>query len=163
MPFSLFDNPLFLLASSVGAIGMAIAMIFIRLKAAKKPTTTKKIILPPIFMSSGALMYLIPEFRIVPIEIVEACIVGLFFSIFLIKTTKFEIRDNQIYLIPSKAFIIILFSLLIVRTVFKIIIGGTISFGETSGMFFLLAFAMIVSWRLTMLFKYNQLKNQLKN
>ncbi len=162
VPFSLFDSPLFLLASTLVAIGMAITMIFIRLKAAQKPTSPKKIILPPIFMSTGAFMYIVPEFRLTPIEIIETCLVGLFFSIFLIKTTKFEIKDNDIYLIPSKAFIFILFGLLIVRTVVKLIIGSTVSFGETSGIFFLLAFAMILSWRVSMLYKFNRLKDGLR-
>src|SRR5699024_806276 len=83
------------------------------------------------------------------------------FSILLIKNTKFEIKQNDIFLIPSKSFIFILFGLLIVRTIIKVIVGSTISFGETSGMFFLLVFAMIVTWRIFMLKKYKKLANEL--
>src|SRR5699024_3054070 len=147
------------LASSIIAVFMAVTMIFVRAKAAKKPTSIKKIILPPVFMSSGAIMFIFPEFRISMLEVAEALVVGAVFSYFLIKTTKFEKIKEDIYLIPSKSFIFILIVLFVVRTLIKYIIGSQISFGASSGMFFLLAFGMIVTWRIAMLFKYSKLKN----
>lgn len=151
-----------LVASTVVAAFMAVTMIFVRLKAAKKPASIKKIILPPIFMSTGALMFIFPAFQIQWIQVLEALIVGMVCSIFLIKTSKFEIRGQAIYLIPSKSFVFILFGLLLFRIIIKLAIGSTISLGETSGMFFLLAFGMIATWRLSMLYKYLQLESKLK-
>ncbi|MRG85301.1 CcdC family protein [Salinibacillus xinjiangensis] len=147
-----------IVVSSIVAFFMAIAMIFIRMKAAQKPATVKKIILPPLFMSTGAAMFLFPVFRVSWLEFAEAVIVGVVFSVFLIISTKFEIKNDDIYLIPSKAFIFILIGLLVARLILKSIIGQTISFGETSGMFFLLAFGMIISWRVAMLIKFLRLK-----
>lgn len=145
-------NQTFLIvASTIVAFGMAILMMFVRMKAAKRPLTVKRILLPPLFMSSGMWMFIIPAFRLTLLEIIEVMIVGVFFSIFLIKTTKFKVEDNEVYLIPSRAFIIILLSLLVVRIIIKLIIGSVISFGETSGMFYLLALSMIFTWRLAML------------
>lgn len=140
---------------------MATTMIIVRARVARKPTSAKKIILPPIMMSTGALMFIFPAFRVETIQIIEAILLGIIFSIFLIKSTKFEIRNGEIYLIPSKLFIFILFGLLIVRLIIKLIIGSIISFGETSGLFFLLAFGMMITWRVAMLYKYQQLKNKL--
>lgn len=151
-----------LVASTVVATFMAVTMIFVRLKAAKKPASIKKIILPPLFMSTGALMFIFPEFQIKWIQVLEAVGVGIICSIFLIKTSKFEIRDKAIYLIPSKSFIFILFGLLLSRICIKLLIGSTISLGETSGMFFLLAFGMIATWRISMLYKYVQLEKRLE-
>lgn len=156
------NHTILLIGSTIIALFMATMMIIIRAKVAQQPTSTKRIILPPIMMSTGALMFIFPQFRVDTIQIVEAIIVGMFFSIFLIKFTKFEIRNNQIYLIPSKLFIFILFGLLIIRLIIKIIIGSTISFGETSGLFFLIAFGMMITWRIAMLIKYHQLKNKLQ-
>ncbi|TRM12486.1 cytochrome c biogenesis protein CcdC [Lentibacillus cibarius] len=153
---------MWLVGSTVVAAFMAVTMIFVRLKASKKPASVKKILLPPIFMSTGALMFLFPMFQVSWTEVVEAVLVGMVFSIFLIKTSKFEIRKNDIYLIPSKSFIFILFGLLIVRIVIKLVMGATIALGETSGMFFLLAFGMIVSWRLAMLYKFKKLEKKLE-
>lgn len=141
---------------------MAVTMIFVRAKAAKKPTSIKKIILPPIFMSSGAVMFLFPEFHLSFLEVVEALSLGVLFSYLLIKTTKFELRGKDVYLIPSKAFIFILIGLFIIRMIIKMIVGAHISFGETSGMFFLLAFGMIISWRIAMLVKFYRLKRNMQ-
>lgn len=151
-----------LIASTVVAAFMAVTMIFVRLKAAEKPASVKKIILPPLFMSSGALMFVLPAFRVEWVQVLEAICVGMIFSILLIKTSKFEIRKRNVYLIPSKSFAFILFGLLFIRIIIKLIIGSTVSFGETSGMFFLLAFGMIATWRVSMLYKYIQLKKELR-
>ncbi len=150
------------LLSSIVAVCMAVGVMFLRFKAAKKPVTKKKIILPPFFMSTGALMYFLPAFRLTSLEIVEAITVGLIFSIFLIKTTKFEIRNEQIYMKPSKAFIFILVGLLAVRVVMKSYLSQSIDLAELSGMFFLLAFAMIVSWRIAMYRSYAKLEKTIK-
>ncbi|MGM7637356.1 CcdC family protein [Bacillus sp. Hm123] len=149
------------IASSVFAILMGIGVIFIRMKASKKPTSVKKIILPPFFMSTGALMFIIPEFRISLMELLEAMTVGMLFSILLIKTSNFEIRDEHIYLKRSKAFPIILISLLIVRIIGKGILSSSIDLGELSGMFFILAFSMIVPWRIAMYIKYRKLSQEM--
>jgi membrane protein CcdC involved in cytochrome C biogenesis len=151
----------FVLITSIGAIGMAILVMFIRVKAAKKPATAKKIILPPIFMSTGALMFLHPYFRVSPLEIMEALAVGMLFSILLVKTSKFEIRDNDVYLIRSKAFMYILIGLLVLRIAMKSILSTSIDYGELSGMFWILAFGMIVPWRVAMYLNFRKLQNQL--
>src|SRR5699024_288047 len=87
----------------------------------EKPASIKKIILPPLFMSTGALMFLFPMFRLQFSDVLEALLVGIFFSFFLIKFSRFEIKNNEIYLIPSKAFIFILFGLFFFRFVIRII------------------------------------------
>ncbi|MFF2449771.1 CcdC family protein [Neobacillus sp. NPDC058068] len=147
----------YVVVSSIGAVLMGIFAMFVRMKAANKPASVKKIILPPVFMSSGALMYFVPEFRLSSMEILEAVVVGMLFSILLVKTSKFEIRDKEIYLKRSKAFIVILMGLLVVRLVAKTILSSTIEFGQLSGMFFLLAFSMIVPWRVAMYRSYMKL------
>jgi membrane protein CcdC involved in cytochrome C biogenesis len=149
------------LISSIFAIAMAIFVLFIRMKSAKKPASAKKIILPPIFMSTGALMFLHPFFRVSAAEFFEALIVGMIFSILLIKTSNFEIRENQIYLKRSKVFAVLLISLLIIRIILKSVLSNTIDFGELSGMFWVLAFGMIVPWRIAMFLSFRKLKGQL--
>ncbi|WP_249869660.1 CcdC family protein [Oceanobacillus saliphilus] len=150
-----------LVASTAVAAFMAAVMIVVRIRASKKPATVKKIILPPLFMSTGALMFLFPVFHISWIQMMEAFLLGMIFSIFLIKASRFEIRGNDIFMIPSRAFPYILFGLLLARIIIKLVIGSYISFGETSGMFFMLAFGMIITWRIAMLYQFLQLKNAL--
>jgi membrane protein CcdC involved in cytochrome C biogenesis len=146
-----------MIASSIVAIFMGFFVLFIRMKAQKKPVSGKKIILPPLFMSTGALMFIFPFFRVTLGELLEALTVGMLFSILLIKTSKFEIRDNDIYLKRSKAFAFILIGLLVIRIVAKSILSTTIDYGALSGMFWILAFGMIVPWRIAMYIQYRKL------
>lgn len=150
-----------ILISSIIAVCMAVAVMFIRIKSSAKPATAKKIILPPIFMSTGALMFFVPMFRVTGAEFLEAITVGMFFSIFLIKTSKFEIRGNDIYLKRSKAFVFILIGLLVLRIGMKTILSSSIDYGSLSGMFWILAFGMIVPWRVAMYLSFRKLSKQL--
>jgi len=107
-------------------------------------------------------MFVFPFFAVTGTEILESSIIGMLFSILLIKTSSFEIKDNDIYLKNSKAFIFILFGLLAVRIVAKLILSSSIDVGALSGMFWILAFSMIVPWRIAMLLNYKKLEAQLK-
>ncbi|MCG7334408.1 cytochrome c biogenesis protein CcdC [Sporosarcina sp. ACRSM] len=149
-----------IIGSTALALFMGTLALIVRSKAAKKPVTPKKIILPPLFMSTGALMFIFEEFRVPPLQVLEALAVGMLFSIILIKTTNFQRRDGDIYMKRSKAFLFILFGLLIVRLIGKLMLSNTIDVGELGGMFWILAFGMIVPWRIGMLIKYNRLKQE---
>ncbi|MEI5906724.1 cytochrome c biogenesis protein CcdC [Bacillus spongiae] len=147
--------------TSIVAVFMGIFVLLIRMKASKKPVNGKKIILPPIFMSTGALMFIFPIFRVELKNVLEAVIVGFLFSILLIKTSKFEVRENEIFLKRSKAFAFILIGLLLIRIIGKSLLSSTINFGELSGMFWILAFGMIVPWRIAMYIQYRNLAKQM--
>ncbi|MEQ6070526.1 CcdC protein domain-containing protein [Staphylococcus saccharolyticus] len=151
----------YLIFSIAVAFLMGTIVIVIRMKAQKFPVNQKKIILPPIFMATGALMYIVPYFRLTGMEMLESLILGVLFSTVLIWTSRFEVKGSEIFMRRSKAFPVILISLLIIRTVIKIFISSEINPGEIAGMFFLLAFCMIVPWRLAMLYKYKKLRKTL--
>ncbi|MBP3039842.1 cytochrome c biogenesis protein CcdC [Bacillaceae bacterium Marseille-Q3522] len=151
------------IASSIAGICMGVLVLFIRMKAAKKPVSAKKIILPPMFMSTGALMFLFPQFQVTYLEMIEALLVGFVFSIFLIKTSKFEVKENQIYLKRSRAFVFILIGLLIIRICAKLILSAEIEVGQLGGMFWILAFGMIVPWRLAMYIHFRKIHQELRN
>ena len=153
-----FPSQWLVIGSTVLAVIMGTIVMTVRAKAAKKPANTKKIILPPLFMSTGALMFVFEFFRVPPMQILEALGVGLLFSTVLIWTSKFEVRDGDIYLKQSKAFVFILIGLLAIRLVAKLILSSTIDVGELSGMFWLLAFGMIVPWRIAMLIQFKKLE-----
>lgn len=148
---------IYLIITTAGALVMGLLAMFIRSKSAKKPASVKKIILPPFFMSTGALMFVFPFFRVAPLQIFEALAVGVLFSTVLIWTSKFEVRDGDIYLKQSKAFVFILFGLLLVRVIGKVVLSSSIDIGELSGMFWILAFGMLWPWRLTMLWQYKKI------
>ena len=152
------------LVFSIGiAFIMGAVVIAIRMKAQQFPVNEKKIILPPFFMATGALMYVVPYFRLTGLEIIECIVLGVVFSTILMWTSRFETHGSEIYMKRSKAFPVILISLLLIRTLIKIFISNKIDPGELAGMFFLLAFCMIVPWRLAMLYKFKKVKKQIIN
>lgn len=144
-------------------IGLAIGIIFagfiiiMRLKKNKRPILLKNIILPPFFMSTGFLMFVYPPFRPDPLHVLLAIIIGMVFSIPLIWSTEFEYRANEIFVKPSKAFIFTLIGLFLVRTLIRIYASQTITEMQSSGMFFIMAFGMVLPWRVGMYYKYRNL------
>ncbi|KYG91949.1 cytochrome c biogenesis protein CcdC [Metasolibacillus sp. FSL H7-0170] len=150
-----------IIGSSVMAVLMGTFVMFIRMRAQKKPVNARKIIIPPIAMSTGALMFIFEEFRVAPLQIVEAAAIGLIFSTVLIATSKFEVRQGAIFLKRSKAFFFILIGLLILRIILKLIFSNSLDIGELGGMFWILAFAMIVPWRIAMLWQFKKLEKTL--
>ncbi|MBF7024149.1 CcdC family protein [Staphylococcus kloosii] len=153
----------YLVFSILFAFMMGVVVIIVRMKAQNFPVNEKKIILPPFFMATGALMYVVPYFRLSGMEMLECLILGVLFSTILIWTSRFEVKGSEIYMKRSKAFPVILISLLLIRTLIKIFISNKIDPGELAGMFFLLAFCMIVPWRLAMLYKFKKVKKQIIN
>ena len=161
--FDAIPSQILLLVTSVGAIFMAVFVMFIRLRSQKKPVNEKKIIIPPIAMSTGALMFIFEEFRVELIEVIEASALWVVFSLILIATSKFEVRDQDIYMKRSKAFVFILVGLLVLRIVLKLIFSNSLDVGELGGMFFILAWSMIIPWRLAMLVQFKKLKKAVLN
>ncbi|MDA3100483.1 DUF1453 family protein, partial [Staphylococcus pseudintermedius] len=87
-------------------------------------------------------------------------------SFFFNLHTPFDIMpslvcSDKIYLKKSKAFPFVLVTLLLFRTVLKVFLGNSVDPGELAGMFFLLAFSMLVPWRLAMLYRYKKIKDQI--
>ncbi|GAA4715920.1 CcdC family protein [Brevibacillus fulvus] len=136
---------------------MAGFVIMVRMRAAKRPVSIKGIILPPIFMSTGFVMFHLPE-AVTPLSYdLIAFFVGMVFSVPLILTSRFEIVGQDVFLKRSKAFFFILFGLLVIRFAIKLIVGDSFSPLQSAGLFFILAYGMIVPWRIAMLVMYRQL------
>lgn len=136
----------------------AVSMIFIRIKAADKPTNAKKILIPPLGMSTGFLMFLYQPTHIPWTWAGLAFLCGaVLFSIPLIKTSKFELREGQVFLKRSPAFIYILGGLLAIRLALHTYIENFLSIPQTGALFFILAFGMLVPWRIAMYLQYQKL------
>lgn len=144
--------------TTIFAIVMALMVIFIRLKASKKPTSMKKIIMPPVGMSSGFLMFIAPQTHLPWSYVSIAIVVGILFSIPLITTSKFEYIGSEIYLKRSKGFPLILLTLLVLRIGLHGYVEKYISLPQTGAAFYILAFCMILPWRLVMLKRFRDLQ-----
>jgi len=143
---------------SVVAGGLIIAL---RLRGTSKPTNLRKIIAPPLGMSTGFLMFIAPIVRVPWLWGLGAVAVGaVFFSYPLILTSHFETVDGQIYLKRSKIFIVIIIALLVVRILLHDVVEEHVTIPQTGALFFLLAFGMLVPWRIAMARRFMALKRK---
>ncbi|WP_232436776.1 CcdC family protein [Paenibacillus senegalimassiliensis] len=152
---NLINSPYMPYAFTFGALAMAVTAMFIRLKASRRPITVKKIITPPLGMTTGFGMFIVPETHIPILWGLIAFVCGWFlFSYPLIRTTKFESINGEIYAERSRSFVLILIGLLIVRLLLHEVVYQYISVMQTGAVFFLLAYGMITRWRLFMFKQY---------
>lgn len=152
------NSPILQIGTTIGMLVMALAVIFIRMKASNRPVTIKKIIIPPLGMTTGFLMFIEPDVRIPILWGLLSFLVGWFiFSYPLIRGTKFEKRDDQVFIKRSRSFVYILLGLLAVRLLLHGYIEEFISIPQTAALFFLLAYGMITHWRLAMYRQYKQI------
>jgi len=155
------DSPTAQVLSTILIVAFALLVIFIRLRAARKPTSIRKIIMPPLGMVTGFLMFIFPVMRISLLYGVCAFAVGCLFSLPLIRSSRMEYSDGKVYLKRSPGFIIVLFALLIVRIVLGSYIEQYITIPQTGAIFFILAFGMLLPWRITMFQRYKSFVGKL--
>lgn len=130
-------------------------VIFLRLRASNRPTTLRKIMIPPLGMATGFMMFAAPETRIPWLWAGIAFLAGaVFFSVPLIRTTKLELRDGVVYMKRSKAFLWIIVGMLLIRVALHDWVERYITVVQSAGVFFILAFGMIMVWRIVMLRTY---------
>lgn len=156
----LFQYDFMLYLSIVIPIVMAIGMLLFRRKSVLQPMTVRKILLPTYFMSTGLIMFFFPFFHVTLKLLIEALVIGLIFSVILIRMSKFEVKNNDIYLVPSKYLFVLLLLFFVIRLLIKLSIGTWINIGETAGVFFILAFSTLCTWRIAMAVKYVKLKKK---
>jgi len=134
------------------------AVIAVRMKAANKPTSLRKIVMPPVGMSTGFLMFVSPLTHVSLLWALTALAAGvLLFAPPLIATSHFERVGDHIFLRRSRLFIYIIIGLFVVRIALHDIVERYVTVPQTGALFFLLAFGMLVPWRLAMLLRYRRL------
>lgn len=144
--------------SSVGMAMMALLAIFVRTRVSNRPVTPAKIIMPPLGMSTGFFMFVVPAFRIPLLWAALALAVGLvFLSYPLIRSSQLELKDGAVYVKKSKAFAFVLLGLLALRIALHSYIEQFVSIPQTGALFFLLAFGMLLPWRASMLIRYRSM------
>lgn len=142
------------------AVG-TVAIVAWRIKETQRPVTLPKIILPPLFQSTGALMFLAPRFR-VPLEwaAVAFLLGATVFALPMIRMTHLQVRPDGIWVNRSRAFFAVMMALVAVRVALHDYLDHLITPAQTAGLFFLLALGMMGHWRLNMLFNFLRLKRE---
>ncbi len=135
-----------------------IAVTMWRLREARSAVTLRKIVIPPLGMATGFSMFVVPAFR------VPWAWAGLAFAIGalalawpLLLTTRLERQGQAIMMKRSSAFLIVLLLLAAIRFAARGYFDTILTTQQTAGVFFILAFGMIVIWRGKMLMDYRRL------
>jgi membrane protein CcdC involved in cytochrome C biogenesis len=143
------------LASSL--VGAAVILAW-RVRETKTPVTAPKILIPPLAMSTGFLMFVAPPMRVPWTWGACAFLAGaLFFAYPLVRTSELTRVGDVVMLRRSKAFLWILLGLFAVRLVLRTYLDDLISPMQSAAVFFVLAFGMILPWRVSMYRRYREL------
>ncbi len=109
-------------------------------------------------MSTGFSMFAMPAFRIPWTWGLAAFVLGaLVFAYPLVSSPQLTIEDGLIMMRRSRWFLVVILGLAAVRLGLREYISSIISVQQTAGLFFVLAFGMIVRWRTTLLIEYRHL------
>jgi len=145
-----------LLFSSVASFALVLAW---RLRESAQPVTAPKIIAPPLGMATGFSMFAYAPARIPALWALCAFAVGaLVFSYPLIKSSKLMLEGDTVRLRRSRWFVWIIVLLFAVRFLARSYFEQYISPIQSASILFVLAFGMIVTWRVRMLFEYVRLQ-----
>ncbi len=139
---------------AVGALGV----LLWRLRETMRPLTLKRIVIPPVAMSTGFGMFLYPPTRVPLAWALLAFLAGAtLFAVPLVRTSSLSMVEGKVYLKRSRAFLWVLLGLIAVRLVLREQVSHYVTPLQTGSLFFLLAFGMIVHWRLDMLARFRKL------
>jgi len=150
-------NILSLVSSAIGAI----AVLFWRVRESRTPVSTKKIIIPPLGMATGFCMFIVPMFRVPWTWAAAAFLAGaLILSYPLLRTTRLIRQGETVMMQRSHAFFAVIILLAGIRVGARSYLDGVLSIQQTAGLFFILAFGIILRWRTNMLLQYRALVGQ---
>ena len=147
----------------VGAVVMSLVggavIVAWRVRETQTPVTAKKLLIPPLAMSTGFFMFLAPQMRI-PLSWAACAFAAgaLLFSYPLIHTSRMVRHGDVILMKRSRAFLVILLGLFAVRLLARQYVEHYVSITQTGALFFILAFGMLLPWRLAMFASYRGLQ-----
>lgn len=144
-------------ASAVGAV----VIILWRIREGRTAVTLKKIIAPPMGMATGFCMFLVPGFRIPWLWALIAFLIGAIILAYpLLLTSRLRRDGDTIMMKRSSMFLIVIIVLAAVRFFARGYFDKLLTVEQTGALFFILAFGMILRWRVNMLRQYRSLTTQ---
>lgn len=143
------------IASFGAALIGTLAILAWRIRESRRPVSLRSLIIPPLGMSTGFSMFTVPAFRIPWTWGLAAFVLGaVVFAYPLVSSPQLTVEDDLILMRRSRWFLVVILALAAVRLGLREYISSIISVQQTAGLFFVLAFGMIVRWRTTLLMEY---------
>lgn len=144
--------------SAMGSILGFLGVIAWRIREGRSAVTIRKIVIPPLGMATGFCMFFAPPFRVPLLWGAIAFLLGaLLLAYPLLVTSRLE-RDGEVIMMRrSNAFFLVLVVLFAIRFFARGYLDSIVTLQQSAALFFILAFGMIVRWRMSMLFEYRKL------
>jgi membrane protein CcdC involved in cytochrome C biogenesis len=137
--------------------GMAAVFVW-RIREGRTAVTTRKILIPPLGMATGFCMFVVPGFRVPLMWAIPAFLIGAIALAWpLLATSRLERDGDAIMMRRSGAFFAVVIVLAAIRFVAHTYLDTVITVEQTAGLFFVLAFGMILRWRLNMFLEFRAL------
>lgn len=141
-----------------GSMAGAAAVMVWRVREARAAISMRKIVIPPMGMATGFSMFLIPAFRIPWSWAGVALLTGAIALAYpLLRTSRLVRQGGSIMMQRSNAFFAVVLVLAAVRILAHGYFETLLTLQQTAGLFFLLAFGMILRWRARMYIEYRRL------
>jgi membrane protein CcdC involved in cytochrome C biogenesis len=147
-------------SAATAVIGL-LGVLAWRIREGRTAVTVKKIIMPPLGMATGFCMFLAPGFRVPWTWALIAFLIGMVALAWpLLITSRLVRAGDAIMMQRSNAFFLVVIALAAIRYFARGYFDRIMSLDQTAGLFFVLAFGMILRWRLRMLSEYRALTAQ---
>jgi membrane protein CcdC involved in cytochrome C biogenesis len=144
--------------SVLGSLAGMAAVLAWRVREGRTAVTIRKIAIPPLGMATGFSMFLVPAFRIPFGWAVCAFLIGAAGLAYPLLRTSRLVRDGETIMMErSNVFFLVVVGLAVIRLLARGYLDTILNMNQTAALFFVLAFGMIVRWRLGMFFEYRQL------
>lgn len=149
-------------ASLTSAVVGFLVIIAWRIQEGRSAVTLRKIVIPPLGMATGFCMFVVPQFRVPWMWALGAFAIGaLILAYPLVRTSRLSLVGDTVMMHRSAAFFVVVIVLALVRFLARGYIDRFISLEQTAGLFFVLAFGMILRWRMSMYFEYRRITGAL--
>ncbi len=144
--------------SIVGSLAGLTAVIIWRVREGRTAVSTRKIIFPPLGMTTGFSMFLMPAFRIPWTWAGLAFLAGTAgFAYPLLRTSRLVRQGEVVMMQRSSAFFAVILVLAAIRILARGYFDALLSPQQSAALLFVLAFGMILRWRAQMLLEYRRL------
>lgn len=153
---SLFMISKTVITAVVSLVGLAGVLAW-RVREGRTAVTMKKIVMPPIGMATGFCMFFVPQCRVPFLWGLGAFLTGAVVLAFpLLLTSDLHLQNGVVMMKRSSAFFSVIIVLAVVRYLARGYFDRFLSLEQTGSLFYLLAFGMILRWRVSMLLEYRR-------
>jgi membrane protein CcdC involved in cytochrome C biogenesis len=145
------------LTAVVSLTGLAGVLAW-RVREGRTAVTLKKIVMPPLGMATGFCMFIYPPCRVPILWGLAAFLIGAIVLAYpLLLTSDLHWHNGEIRMKRSSAFFAVIIVLALVRWAARGYLDTILSLEQTGAIFYLLAFGMILRWRLKLVLAWRAL------